>query len=251
MHRWVENHPQAVLDTVEDFISRHGLVVAAALVQRAVRYLVGSNGVVEELRGDNELNQYRSWSSEETVRLGVVSPVQGLGSKVDNSHQALVEGAEEGLHLMAFVGEAHICEVAASVAESFAVGFLRPLAAALERESRLLETELRGPAANWAEWADGLPPRELQPPVSEITLIEADEFAATFDDLVAESYSDDGQAENRRRRLREEITSGSFLREDSDIDAAAPGQLQSQSAGRQEHQLIPTNFDRNRRQCSR
>ena len=220
VHRWVENHPQAVLDTVEDFISRHGLVVAAALVQRAVRYLVGSNGVVEELRGDNELNQYRSWSSEETVRLGVVSPVQGLGSKVDNSHQALVEGAEEGLHLMAFVGEAHICEVAASVAESFAVGFLRPLAAALERESRLLETELRGPAANWAEWADGLPPRELQPPVSEITLIEADEFAATFDDLVAESYSDDGQAENRRRRLREEITSGSFLREDSDIDAA-------------------------------
>ena len=220
VHHWVENHPQNVLDTVEDFISRHGLVVAAALVQRAVRYLVGPHGVVEELRGDSELNQYRSWSSEETVRLGVVSPVQGLGSKVDNSHQALVEGAEEGLHLMAFVGEAHICEVAASVAESFAVGFLRPLAAALERESRLLESELRGPAANWAEWADGLPPRELQPPVSEITLIEADEFAATFNDLVAETYSDDSQAENRRRRLREEITSGSFLREDSGIETA-------------------------------
>lgn len=220
VHRWVENHPQRVLNTVEDFISRHGIVITAALVQRAVRYLVGSHGVVEELRGDGELNQYRSWSSEETVRLGVVSPVQGLGSKVDNSHQALVEGAEEGLHLMSFVGEAHICEVAASVSESFAMGFLRPLGAALERESRLLETELRGPAANWAEWADGLPPRELQPPVSEITLIEADEFAATFDALVAETYSDDDQAENRRRRLREEITSGSFLREDSDADAA-------------------------------
>jgi hypothetical protein len=220
VHRWVENHPQEVLNTVEDFISRHGLVVAAALVQHAVRYLVGSHGVVEELRGDNELNQYRFWSLEETVRLGVVSPVQGLGSKVDNSHQALVEGAEEGLYLMAFVGEAHICEVAASVAESFAMGFLRPLAAGLERESRLLAQELRGPVANWAEWADGLPPRELQPPVSEITLIEPDEFAATFDDLVAETYSDDSQAENRRRRLREEITSGSFLREDSDIDAA-------------------------------
>ena len=220
IHRWVESHPQAVLDTVEDFISRHGLVVTAELVKRAVTYLAGPNGVVEELRGENELNQYRSWSSEETVRLGVVSPVNGLGSKIDNSHQALVEGAEEGLHLMAFVGEAHICESAASLAESFAMGFLRPLAAALGREARDLETELRGDAANWAEWSDGAPPLELQPPLSEVTLIEADEFAATFDDLVTKTYSDDVQAENRRRRLREEITSGSFLREDSDIDIA-------------------------------
>ena len=220
IHRWVESHPQAVLDTVEDFISRHGLVVAAEIVKRAVTYLAGPNGVVEELRGENELNQFRSWSSEETVRLGVVSPVHGLGSKIDNSHQALVEGVEEGLHLMAFVGEAHICELAASLAESFATGFLRPLAAALEQEARNLETELRGEAANWAEWSDGPPPLELHPPLSEVTLIEADEFAATFDDLVAKTYRDDVQAENRRRRLREEITSGSFLREDSDNDIA-------------------------------
>ena len=220
VHRWVESHPQAVLDTVEDFISRHGLVVTAELVKRAVTYLAGPNGVVEELRGENELTQYRSWSSEETVRLGVTSPVQGLGSKIDNSHQALVDGAEEGLHLMAFVGEAHICELTASLADSFATGFLRPLAAALGREARDLETELRGDAANWAEWSDGAPPLELQPPLSEVTLIEADEFAATFDDLVAKTYRDDLQAENRRRRLREEITSGSFLREDSDNDIA-------------------------------
>ena len=220
IHHWVESHPQAVLNVVEDFISRHGLVVTAEIVKRAVTYLAGPNGVVEELRGENELNKYRSWSSEETIRLGVVSPVHGLGSKVDNSHQALVDGAEEGLHLMAFVGEAHICELAASLAESFATGFLRPLAAALGREARLLETELRGDAANWAEWSDGAPPLELQPPLSEVTLIEADEFAATFDDLVAKTYRDDLQAENRRRRLREEITSGSFLRKDSDIDIA-------------------------------
>ena len=214
-HEWVENHPQAVINTIEDVISRHGLVVAAAVVQRAVRYLLGSNGVVEELRGDTELRQYQSWSSEDAVRLGIVAKLQGLGSRVDNSHEALVDAAEEGLFLMAHVGDAHICEVAASLAESFANGFLRPLSSALERESRNLETELRGSAANWAEWTDGLPPQELQPSVSEITLIEPKEFAKTFDDLVAETYRDDSHSENRRRRLRQEVTSGSFLREDS------------------------------------
>ena len=136
MHRWVENHPQRCSTR-----SRTSSVVTALLLPQrlcsAVRYLVGSHGVVEELRGVTQPTLVIR-----TVRQGVVSPVQGLGSKVDNSHQALVEGAEEGA-LMAFVGEAHICEVAASVAESLQSDscdrLLRP-----SSETRLLEWSCEG-----------------------------------------------------------------------------------------------------------
>ena len=62
VHQWVEEHPQKVLHIVEDFISRHGLVVTAELLKRSVRYLIGDHGVVEELNGENELGQYLRWS---------------------------------------------------------------------------------------------------------------------------------------------------------------------------------------------
>ena len=88
---------------------------------------------------------------------------------------------------------------------------------------------------------------ELQPPVSE-TLIEADEFAATFDALVAETYSDDDQAENRRRRLERSPQARSCVKTQMQ---QALRQFQWRSTGHQGHQLTPMNSGLNRRQCSR
>ncbi len=213
VHAWIGSHPQRVLAVVEDFIGRHGTEVAVAVIERAVHYLEADNGVVAELRGDHELGQYRRGSDDAYVLQNLSAPLQGLGASVEAHHAALSEALEEGLWFMAFSGEALLCETAAYVLESFASTFLQPLAAALRSEVRAIDEELRSEAANWANWTDANAPQELQPPVSEVTLIEGDEFAETFDACLRDSYRDVSEQETRRINLRQEIISGSFLRD--------------------------------------
>jgi hypothetical protein len=211
VHRWVARHSEKVLEVVEDFISRHGIIVTTVLLKQTASYLLNPNGVVEELRGPNELEKFNDWSSDSYVRQGLAAPLQGLGSRIDAGHAALRDALEEGLHLMHFVGEAQVCDQAAALLDSFTQFFLRPLADALEREAQLLNTELKGEAANWAEWNDGEPPTGLQPNLSEVTLIEPDEFGSTFDSLLVEMYADEAEPEMRRIRCREDIVAGNFL----------------------------------------
>ena len=219
VHTWSEQHPHHVLEVVEDFISRHGIVVTSELVRRSVLYLNGETGVVEELKGINELGAYNHWSSEEQVRQAIAAPLEGLGARVDSGHAALAEACEVGIRHMSYAGEAHLCQFAAALLDSFASGFLRPLAAALAAEAQEIDSELAGVAANWAG-GEETPPPSLLPPLSEVTLITKEEFAPLFGSLVAASYPDEPDAEARRRRLRGEILSGSFLRNSNEEDAS-------------------------------
>jgi hypothetical protein len=134
-------------------------------------------------------------------------------SKITSDHPAISESITEAMKYSTCVSRAGICERIADLLSDFSTGFLKPLSNALSDAAGSLDSEMAA-ISNWPTWGDGLPPLDLQPPKSEWTLIEIEEFASTFKEKLAESFSDlDRLAlEDHQRAARHEIVSGSFIR---------------------------------------
>jgi hypothetical protein len=112
------------------------------------------------------------------------------------------------------ISRAGICERTADLLADFSTGFLKPLSRALADEAGMLDAEMAS-ISDWPAWGDGLPPQDLRPPKSEWTLIEIEEFASTFTEKLAESFSDIDRLafDDHRRTARNEIVSGSYIRQ--------------------------------------
>jgi hypothetical protein len=88
---------------------------------------------------------------------------------------------------------------------------LAPLSEALETEWVVANEDLKG-LVGWPEWNATSPPAEVCPPISELVLIEPDEYPGTFIKLLEESVNpDDGI--NVRDFVTSQVTSGSDIRE--------------------------------------
>jgi hypothetical protein len=213
--KWLKTQPEHILSVVEEAISRFGLKVTASILRKVANIISHpTEGIVAELLGDSEMNSYlqfansSAWQGQLRVHLDESSK-----SKITSDHPAISESITEAMKYSTCVSRAGICERIADLLSDFSTGFLKPLSNALSDAAGSLDSEMAA-ISNWPTWGDGLPPLDLQPPKSEWTLIDIEEFASTFKEKLAESFSDlDRLAlEDHQRAARHEIVSGSFIR---------------------------------------
>ena len=214
--KWLKHQPDHVLTVVEESISRFGLKVTASILMKVATIINHpTDGVAAELLGDSERNNYLqfassgSWQSRLRVHLDESSK-----SKIASDHPAIHESINDSMKYSTCITRAGICERTADLLLDFSNGFLKPLSRALADAASVLDSQIVT-ISDWPAWGDGLPPQDLRPPKSEWTLIEVEEFASTFTEKLAESFSNvDRLAFDDHRRLsRNEIVSGSFIRQ--------------------------------------
>jgi hypothetical protein len=213
---WLKTQPDHVLAVTEEAISRFGLKVTAAILMKVANIISHpTDGVVAELLGDFEMNNYLSyanfaqWHAQLRVHLDESSK-----AKLSFDHPAIQESIVDALTYSTCITRAGICERTADLLTDFSTGFIKPLSRALSDAAGMLDVEMPS-IADWPSWGDGLPPQDLRPPKSEWTLVEVEEFAETFTEKLAESYSDVDplSKEEHRRAARSEIVSGSYIRQ--------------------------------------
>jgi hypothetical protein len=212
---WLKTQPDHVLSVVEEAIARFGLKVTAAILRKVANEISHpTEGIVAELLGDSEMNKNlnfanpKSWQDQLRIHLDESSK-----SKISSDHPAIGESINEAMKYSTCITRANICERTADLLSDFSSGFIKPLARSLAEAAGVLETKISS-INDWPAWGDGLPPQDLRPPKSELTLIEIEEFAKTFTEKLAESFPelDRLQFEDHRRTARNEIVSGSFIR---------------------------------------
>lgn len=216
INSWLKTQPDHVLSVVEESISRFGLKVTAAILMKAAHILANpTDGVVAELLGDSEMNNYLKfanpieWQNQLRVRLDESSK-----SKIASDHPAIYESIVDAMKYSTCISRAMICERTADLVTDFASGFLKPLSRALADAAGILDIEL-SQINDWPNWGDGLPPQDLRPPKSEWTLIEPEEFSQVFTEKLAQSFSEMDRlaTEDHQRAARNQVVSGAFIRD--------------------------------------
>ena len=214
--KWLKTQPEHVLSVVEEAISRFGLKVTASILMKVANMISHpTEGIIAELLGDSEMTSYlqfansSAWQGQLRVHLDESSK-----SKIASDHPAIGESITDAMKYSTCISRAGICERTADLLADFSTGFLKPLSRALADEAGMLDSEMAS-ISDWPAWGDGLPPQDLRPPKSEWTLIEIEEFASTFTEKLAESFSDIDRLafDDHQRAARNEIVSGAFIRQ--------------------------------------
>ena len=206
---WIKATPNRVIRVVEEYISRYGLKVAAALIRQAISHLIQK--VVHELQTDDYNNYVRygdSWKG------AVEQAFYGINGQILSTDERLINAIQQGLAYGEYQGEATLAAKAATLVLDFSNNFLSPLAEALETGWVLANDELSG-LVGWPEWNAANPPSEVCPPISELVLIEPEEYPATFNKLLEETLNNNDGI-GAREFVTGQVTSGSDIRESID-----------------------------------
>lgn len=210
---WCKSKPQVVTDLVYEEIAREGLYVAAAEMQLAVDYFCEPGAVIDELR--EERREFEEEGADSRIRDVIEEDTQRLSSrgKISSNHPDLATAIQNAVFQAGNRADAIVREQAAAVIDSFASDFLRPLARALSSAAGAAEGRFQEEAINWPSWEAGAPPRHMEPPASEVTLIEADDYAGLFDSMLAADVKagTDATPTQIREEVRSTIISGAFL----------------------------------------
>lgn len=208
---WARRASEYFPEVVEAAVSDHGLRVTIELIEGLVGELNSRvDGALAEL--DKKTQDYVAWSQRTSVEgatrdaMADVLTKGKVAADSDYVEQAIIEAVKYAR----CSSLALVTERAALLLERFANDFLRPMAQTL-REGL---TELVNAAAERADWPDyssGLPPKGLEPPRSEYTVIEKEEFSGTFEALLRETFmgKSDLQA---RTEVRSDISGGQSIR---------------------------------------
>jgi hypothetical protein len=203
---WIQNTPSQVVRVTEEYVARYGLKVTAAIVRQVGTHLIQK--VVHELQTDDYNNYVRygdSWRS------AVEQAFYGISGQIESTDERLVNAIQQGIAYGEYQGEATLVAKAAILLLDFSQNFMMPLAEALETEWILANDDLNG-LVGWPEWTASTPPTEVCPPISELVLIEPEEYPETFSKLLEESVNSN-QGINSREFVTSQVTSGSDIRE--------------------------------------
>lgn len=210
---WCKSKPLAVTELVYEEIAREGLHVAAAEIQLAVDYFCEPGAVIDELK--EERADFENDGTDSSIREVIDEETQRLSSrgKISASHPDIATTIFRAVFQAGNRADAIVREQATAVIDSFANDFLRPLARALSSASGSAEVTFQEEAINWPSWEAGAPPKHMEPPASEVTLIEADDYAGLFDSMLAADVKagPDATPTQIREEVRSTIISGSFL----------------------------------------
>ena len=201
--RWAEAIQGQLIDAVEDQVATRGLHVAKSLCELAAVHL--KEDVVPDLRHDAA--KFREWHGgwEHEYR----DRLEDLSGNIDADDQALEDAIRDAVHLAKFVGDELLSDRAADLCPEVAERLLAPLAAALS-DSHATAMADKQKVVSWPAWGDGPPPKSLEPPAGEFTLIAAESYPQHFASLMAETFPD-LPVQQQRGRVRDAGIDGRFV----------------------------------------
>lgn len=210
---WCAEAPERVCSIIADEIARGGLQIAQAQVAQAVDYFTAPNGVIEELRA--ERTAFQNAGTDSAIADIIYEDTQRLSSrgKISSSHPDISTAIQGAVYCAGNRVDAIVREQAVTMLDSFANDFLRPLSRALASAAASLDQSIQQDALTWPEWHSGPPPKHMEPPASEVTLIEPDEYAELFDQLLRADIKAGAEATETQLRedIRHAVISGAFL----------------------------------------
>jgi hypothetical protein len=195
----------------ERAVAEHGLRVAIGLIESLAAELSSRvSGAIVDL--EKQAQDYRTWGGRESVENATRKAMGDILTKhrVGPDTEYVTRAIEEAVKYARCSSLAIIADRAALLLERFGSDFLRPLAQALREGLSDLNNSVAD-RGEWPDWSAGLPPQHLEPPRSEYTVIEKEDFAATFEALLRETYS--GKSDlAARAEARGEISGGTSIR---------------------------------------
>jgi hypothetical protein len=206
---WIQSVQQDVTVAVEHSIAIHGMHVTRALVDAAIVELAGeADSVVDELRGEAaDAESYaQNWQAQ------IVAALEQAPGKLAVGHPAVQTAVTDAIKYSTQNLYAYLLTNAANLLQQLASGFLRPLRNALSGEVSSLTQEMDG-LSQWPTWSATSVPKGLQPPKSEITVLDPSDFPGEFDKKLADTVGGSPDAVgNHRDAARSDILSGSEVR---------------------------------------
>ena len=167
--------------------------------------------MIDELR--DEVLEFENAGSDAEVRSTIEEDTQRLSTrgKISSSHPDLLSAVEGAVFQVGNRADAIVREQAVGLLESFVSEFLKPLMSTLQSAAQSADGSAEV-ARNWPEWdSKAMPPKFMEPPASEVTLIEPEEYAQLFDDLLSADLPDFDTDTKRRFEVRSQITTGHFM----------------------------------------
>ncbi len=211
IEEWVRSATDGFPQRVEEAVASHGLRVAIGLVEGLAGEIASAaGGALADL--EQQASHYTSWSSRTVVEQAARKPMADVIEKgkvtADSEYVALA--VREAVKYVSCSARLIVIRKASLLLERFGTDFLRPLAQALREGLGDLNNSV-GERGAWPDWSGGLPPKELEPPRSEYTVIEKEDFATTFDALLRETFS--GQSDlQARAEVRADVSGGRSIR---------------------------------------
>ena len=200
---WIEAIEGHVLDAVEQQIAHHGLGIAAALCEVAATHL--EREVHDELK--DEAKVYADWWN--AWKKPITRALDGIDGKISGGDPTLQSAISEAARYGAYLGEQHLAELAAQLCKEASSRLLRPIGQALLAEHQaMLATDS---TASFPALNNQSPPQQFTPPITEFTLIDADDFPELFSDLLKKTLPKADTDHDRRYELRCNVAQGDFL----------------------------------------
>jgi hypothetical protein len=211
VQEWVTAASERFPAHAEEMVAQHGLRVAVGLLEGMVGELSSNvSGAVAELTKQSE--EYRNWANRTNVEQAArkaLSDVLTKG-KVASDSEYVMRAIEAAVKYARCSSLELVAERAILLVERFAADFLRPIAQALRDGLNELNNSA-GERGAWPDWSAGLPPQELEPPRSEYTVIEKEDFADTFEALLRATFT--GKSDLQARNdVRADVAGGLSLR---------------------------------------
>lgn len=216
---WAERATQHIPGHIEDAIGRFGLEVATGIVETAsdeVLSLVLPE--LEQLHVD-----YEEYSTRREVEQSFLA---ALDAELDTDRKVAPEDLDVALdaaiNTLGYAASDEVVRAAQEMMRRFRDGFLRPFAGEMKRAVGALGKQVHE-TEEWPMWSDdAMPPSHLEPPRSESTVIENQEFGGIFSRLLSQTYGDMRLLE-AAEAATSDVASGAFARKEaSRRDATDP-----------------------------
>ena len=205
MRQWVKIKKTEVLATTSRYVSQQGIKVTAEILRRVSDKLTT---VADELR--SEANLYIRYSGDLSTyirgELGQVPEKNQSSIAADNPF--VVASLEHVVDSFGFRASAALREEVADLIADMAKNFINPLRSQLLGIYHGLLESLIDPKKEFSKWPEEdstAVPNRFRPSKNEKLLIETDQYASEFKELVKNSVSENSKATSMRVAVNEVI----------------------------------------------
>ena len=208
---WARAATESMPVRIEREAGRFGLLVAAELVEAFG--LEVKNALIPEL--EQRRLDFAAWGSVSEAEhdfLTTLDVLPGDNRKIASSDPRFDAAVRKAVEVIAFNARALVAGQAVTLMERFRSGMVRPLTHSLNAAFTSLQASTSD-IADWPEWLDNsIMPQHLQPPKSDMTVLDPKHFGAIFRGLLNQTHLDlrEGEVEVV---VTNEIASSSFARD--------------------------------------
>ncbi|WP_419841287.1 tubulin-like doman-containing protein [Candidatus Poriferisodalis sp.] len=220
---WLRNIEDNILQTLAELVHEYGFVIAAELCRQVARYL------------DREAVPNLDAGTKQRLQDGG----DGLAGDGGNQPAPGLLAAQQARG-RAYQMESDWWSRAAALAREVAARILRPLSESLEHahQQATLASEI---VRSWPSWSDvETPPEGARPPEGDFSLIDPDDYAEHFRQLLESDYRQIAGADARRKAVRREVI-GAFQPNLRATIAAPDGDIQMFEVARHWNPLAANN----------